>query len=258
VDPPPENGGVLAAATLETASDAELEVSPSGQILWQGRTVAFLQRGRTVNTPHVMLRDTDSAAGPKLQHIARYLRGQTEALHAKLGPLRTSREPELRALGVALESGLGALWTSDFGFELPQLLAAAERDAAAWEACGIHASALLIYAEAALAGESFALRCALVTTHHELSHSQQKLLVPGANTIAHGDMDAHALLGLGFAKLGNAALRVDLAARLTLERIAMAQSSVEAALVLASEVASTVAALNHLMSGARERLTPAD
>jgi hypothetical protein len=246
----------IPAATIESTEDAELEVGHAGQLLWQGRTVAFLRPGRTINTPSVALRDTESAAGPKLQRLSRYLRERTRALHEPLRPLRESKEQELRALAVSLESGLGALWTADFGFGIQQLLAASEKDPFAWQACGMQVSPIAIYAGATATHDTFALRCALTAIYYGLSDKQLQRVQQGSNLIPHMDIDARALLGLGFAKLGRAALRVDLAVHvLTEERLRLSELASEEYLEIAKDLCCSPAEVRPLFAAANEQIS---
>jgi len=199
------------ADALADAADADLTLTPAGEVEWRGHSVGRLSPGRALARPKAELhRDLDCLARAHRERVVARLRRFTDERAARLVPglprlADLSRDPAaspaLRSVAGALEAAGGIAARAALG---PAVEALAPDERRALRAAGITLGTLDLFDPRLLKPAAAAYRAVLMA----VAGRPVAVPPPGAAVLARADAAA------GFRPFAHQALRVDLAERI--------------------------------------------
>ncbi|MBM3545092.1 MAG: helicase [Alphaproteobacteria bacterium] len=209
---------------LVAASDADITLTPTGQIVWDGSEIARLERGEVAVKPRIVLFADEHLAGPERERVQTRLEAWLAAeLGSKLAPLIALSEASdlsglARGLGYRLTENLGVLRRETASNEIKALDQAARGQLRKY---GVRFGAFNVYFPQLLKPAAADLLLLLWVLHEGRDHGLDCDALParpqqGLTSIEAGkDIPEPYWRAAGFHVAGSRAIRIDMLERLS-------------------------------------------
>lgn len=194
------------------AEHAAFEVDARGRIRFDDVELGGWKRGKDLSHPEIVVDPTGWPAGARAR-LARRLRAWTvDAVQGVLGDAAALRDDEsaaVRGLAYVLERRLGTVQVKNVRNELREL---SHRDRTVIEASGVVVGQVSVFVRVGVSAENLAVRRGLCGARTRWTSDQVEAFTQPSWAVSDG-FDDETLAALGFARLGELAVRVDVAER---------------------------------------------